>query len=425
MKVFILGVLLAAILPADVITDWNGIMRATVGGETPQSQSRLAAITHLAVFEAVNTITKDYKPYLGTLSAEPGASPEAAAVAAAYRVLRNYFSGNAPNLDMERARSLASIPEGASKRAGIAVGEAAAAAMIRLRRNDGSATTMAYTPQTGVGHWQPVPPANAAGTFLHWGKVTPFGMVRGDQFRSKPPPKFSTGKYRRDYNEVKAVGSVNSTERSQEALNLVRFVAMTSPTQLWNSAAVQVSTAQRTSLSDNARVFALLNMAIADAAIAVFDSKYFYHLWRPVTAIRNGDLDGNSKTDPDPSYLALIATPPYPAYPSGAGGLANAGRYVLERFFGSAGHSIMLSNPALPGVNLRYTRFRQITDDTADARIFGGIHFRFDQDAAELLGSRVGRHVYNNHLGCDQIEVCEDSDDEEVCEDSDDEEEDE
>jgi hypothetical protein len=410
MKAIMTGALLACAAYADVVTDWNGIMRSTIGAETPQAQSRFAAITHLAVFEAVNAITKDYKPYLGAITAAAGASPDAAAAAAAHQVLRHYFPASAANLDDDLVNSLSKIPDSPSRSAGVAAGRAAAAAMIAKRTNDGSSPAMPYTPMSGVGLWQPTPPAFAAGAFLHWGKVTPFGLTRPDQFRSGPPPALTSGEYKRDYNEVKAVGGSVSDGRSLELTNIARFASMTNPVPLFNSVAVQLIAEQGTSLSENAHMFALLNMSIADAAIAVFDAKYFYNFWRPVTAIRAGDRDPNTKTEGDPGFNTLISTPPYPSHPSGFGGLSAAARYILERSFGSTHHNITLSLPGLPGVTLQYTKLRQITDDIADARVCGGIHFRFEQDAAEILGRNVAQYIKQNNLRCARADKCLDSD---------------
>jgi hypothetical protein len=402
MKLFLLSALIVRVGLADAVTDWNAIMRATIGAESPPSQSRFAAITHLAMFEAVNAITQDYQPYLRTISADEGASPDAATIAAAHQVLRNYFPASATTLDAERARALGNIPNTAAKAAGIAVGEAAAAAMIAHRARDGSGTPVPYTPMIGVGYWQPTPTGFAPGGFLHWGRMMPYGIARPDQFRPKPPPALTSRRYARDYNEVKEIGDVLSldTARPQDRIDVARYAAMTSPTQIWNSVAVQLSNAERLSLAENARLFALLNMAVADASIAVFEAKYFYNLWRPVTAIRAGDLDGNSRTAPGSGYMPFIATPPYPAYPSGFGGLCNAARALLEEMFGRGRHTVTLTNAALPNLTLRYTNLRHITDDAADARIYAGIHFRFDQDAAEVLGERVAAYVLKNNLQC-------------------------
>jgi hypothetical protein len=408
MKSVVIGMLIAGVSFADAVTDWNLILRTTTSAEAPPAQTRFAAIMHLAVFDAVNAITKDYEPYLRSVTASSDASPQAAAVAAAHKVLSNYFPARASSLAVDRATSLARIPDGPAKTSGIAAGEAAAAAMIAQRANDGSGTPMPYTVLTGAGYWQSTAPNFPTATFLHWGKITPFGMERTDQFRPNPPPALTSNRYRRDYNEVKDVGDMlsNITARPQDRINAVRFAAMTSPIQIWNSVADQLSNAEGLSLAQNARLFALLNMAIADAAITVFEAKYFYNVWRPVTAIRAGDIDGNPGTEQDPAYSTFITTPPYPAYPSGHGGLSNAGRSVLERIFGRGRHAVTLSNPALQGVTLQYTKLQHITDDIADARIYAGIHFRFDQEASEELGERVAEYLLSNKLRCARQDGC-------------------
>jgi hypothetical protein len=402
MKFCLLGVLALRVALADAVTDWNAIMRATVAAENPLAQSRMAAITHLAIFESVNAIVKDYQPYLRTVTAPEGASAEAAAVAAAHHVLKNYFPAAASNLDSERTRSLARIPDGPAKIAGIGVGEAAAMAMIAQRANDGASASAQYTPMPGVGYWTPTPPALASAVLVQWGRVKPFGIARGDQFRPKPPPALTSRRYSRDYNEVKMVGDVLSLEaaRPQDRIDVARYAGATGPVQFWNPVAVQLSNAEQLTLPENARLFALMNMAIADAAIVAFEAKYFYNFWRPVTAIRSGDLDNNPRTERDPAFSSFIANPAYPAYPSGHGSLSNAARAALERFFGRGRHAVTLTNPALPAMTLRYTNLRHITDDIADARIYSGIHFRFDQDAAEELGERVAAYVFRNNLGC-------------------------
>jgi hypothetical protein len=235
--------------------------------------------------------------------------------------------------------------------------------------------------------------------------------VSGDQFRPKPPPALNTGKYAKDYNEVKEIGDASSTTRSQEQSNLARWAAMTSPVNLFNPVAVQLIEGQKRSLTANARLFALLNMAMFDGSIATFDAKYFYQFWRPVTAIHAGDLDGNVKTDPDQSFQSFLPSPPYPGYPSGHGGLSNPGRVILERLLGTGRTSITLSNPALPGFTLHYTKLRQITDDIADARVYAGIHFRFDQESAEVMGREVAHYIYTRYLRCARPGGCGDSED--------------
>src|SRR5262249_36760764 len=228
--------------------------------------------------------------------------------------------------------------------------------------------------------------------------VTPFGIPSASSFLLDPPPVLTSDQYAKAYNEVMTVGSVYSTERPPDRANVALFYAASSPTQVFNQAAQQVAQEERTSLSENARAFALINMAISDSLVASFFNKYHYNFWRPETAIRAGDTDGNRKTDPDLNYAPFIVTPCFPSYPSNHGSAANAGAEVLRRLYGDAGHSITLSNPAIPNIVLQYRSFRQITDDISDARVFGGIHFRTDQDAGAHLGRAVGTAVYKDNL---------------------------
>jgi hypothetical protein len=396
------GVLLfgAAAAKADVVSDWNAVMLTTVGGQSPFAQARYAAITHLAVFEAVNAITGDYKPYLGTVTAPAGASAEAAAVAAAYRVLATYFPGSLPALDAARTSSLGSIPNGSAKDAGIAVGEAAANAMITLRADDGSAPPEFYVPPSfNPGQWQVTPSCPpAGGTFLQWRNVTPFGLARADQFRSEPPPALTSSRYARAFNEVKTVGAVNSTERPPDRSDVALLYAAIAAPAVWNIVTTQIVADEHASLSEQAHAFALVNMALSDAGVAVFDTKYHYVFWRPETAIHFADVDGNPRTDADPSFVPFITTPCFPSYPSAHGTLSNAAREVLDRLYGDRHRSITISSATL-GITLSYGTLRAITDDIADARVYGGIHFRFDQDEGAEQGRRVGEYIYRHYIG--------------------------
>lgn len=385
---------------ADVILDWNAIMQATIGAQPPLPQARFAAITQLAVFEAVNAITRDYKPYLGTITAPHGASTEAAAIAAAHKVLREYFPASAISLDAARANSLAAIADSPAKAAGISVGEASATAMIAARANDGSASPAFYLPSSSdPGEWQPTPGCTAAGgAFFHWQNVTPFGLRSASQFRLEPPQTLTSGRYTRTFNEVKEVGDVESTERPPDRAKVALFFAAVSAVAVFNPVARQISAAQGKSLSENAHDFALLNMAISDGAVASFDSKYRYNFWRPETAIRAAGQDDNDKTQPNFNFKPFVVTPCFPSYPSAHAALSNAAREVIEEIYGNVHQALTLSNPAAPGVTLTYTNLTQITDDIDDARVYGGIHFRTDQDAGAKLGRRVGQYVYNQNL---------------------------
>jgi hypothetical protein len=352
----------------------------------------------------VNAITGDYQPYLGTITASPGASAEAAAIQAAYRILSTYFPPSAATLDSERVSSLASIPDGQAKNDGIATGEAAALAMIALRVNDGSSAPQFKTPGPPVpGEWQATPSCPivngiAVGVAFEWQNVTPFGIPSASAFLLDPPPGLTSNQYAKPYNEVMTVGSINSTERPQDRSNVALFYASSSPTLVLNQAARQVAQEQGRSLSENARALALVNMAINDSLVASFFNKYYYNFWRPETAIHAGDTDGNPNTNPDSSYAPFIVTPCFPSYPSNHGSASGGGAEVLRRLYGEAGHSITLANPAVPDIVLQYTSFKQITDDISDARVYSGIHFRTDQVAGAQLGKAIGATVYKNSL---------------------------
>jgi len=387
------GVLLsnAAMSGTDPVLDWNSMMVKTTAGQSPFFQARFAAITQLAVFEAVNAIDKDFEPYLGTITAPSGASPDAAAVSAAHAVLANYFPSAAPALDAAYAASLASIPNGSAKQDGIEVGEAAAAALIALRTGDGSGPPEFYSPASSApGVWQPTPSCPpAGGTLLQWRSLRPFAIERTDQFRSTPPAALTSQRYARGYNEVLRVGSIDSAFRPQDRANVARFYAATAPVPVWNSVAAQIAVEQGRSMSENARALALMDVAIADASAAVFDTKYSYAFWRPETAIH---ASGNTTWKP------YIVTPCFPGYGSAHASLSNAARKVLERLYGPRHHFITLSNPAVAGVILQYETFEQITHDINDARVYGGIHFRFDQEIGSEQGRQVGAYVHQHIL---------------------------
>jgi hypothetical protein len=385
---------------ADVVLEWNAIMQATVASQNPFAQARFAAITQLAVFEAVNAITGDYTPYLGTVAAPAGASVDAAAATAAYRVLLRYFPTSATTLNAAYANSLAAIPDGQAKSEGITAGEAAATAMIALRAADGSAPPQFYAPTSSdPGQWsrtQGCPPGG--GILLHWRNVRPFGIESSAQFRSEPPPSLTSDKYTEDFNEVRRVGGVNSGSRPVDRADMAWFYNAVLAVATWNQAVRQVAAVDGTSLSENARAFALLNMAISDGLVTVMETKYYYTFWRPETAIPAGDTDGNPKTEADFNFVPFIATPCFPGYPSAHATASYAARKIAERIFGARQHSITLSSPAVPGVTLHYSSFREITQDIDDARVFGGIHFRFDQDAGAKQGRHLGAFVYRNNL---------------------------
>jgi hypothetical protein len=357
------------------------------------------AIVQVAVFEAVNAITGKYEPYLGTINAPPGASVEAAAVMAAHGVLAALIPAQAANLDLRRDASLALIPDGQAKLDGIGVGMDAAAAILADRTNDGSAPPLFHMPTNSDPYeWQVYPGCPAGGgVFKHWSNLQPFAVDNSSQFRAKAPPKLDSGVYAQDFNEVQAFGDVNSALRPQDRTDVARLYAIANPPSLWNSVLLQIASGRDDEITATARTMAVMNMSVNDAAISVFESKYYYRSWRPITAIPRAEEDGNKWTSSG-AFTPLIATPCFPGYPSAHGSLSGAALQVLERAYGRFGHSVTIQHASLPGIVLNYSDIREMIDDISDARVYGGIHFRQDQVAGERQGKAVGQYVYNNAL---------------------------
>ena len=382
----------------DVVLQWNEIAVATIGAQPPFPSTRFMATAQLAVFEAVNAITGKYEPYLGTIAAPSGASAEAAAITAAHGVLRAFFPAVATTLDQQRDASLASIPAGQAKTDGIAVGEAAAAAMIAERTGDGSTPAQFYVPTNSDPYeWQRTPSCPpAGGAFFHWQHVKPFGVLSASQFRADPPPALTSEEYTRDFNEVLALGDINSPNRSQDRADVARIYAAQPPHQGWNSVARQIINTRNDDITDTARTLALMNMSLADAHITVFESKYFYKTWRPETAIARAAEDGNPETAPS-AFTPFITTPCFPGYPSAHGVGAGAASRVLWKAYGRH-HTVTNSHPSVPGVVLTYDDLLDIVKDVSDARVYGGIHFRTDQDAAEYQGKSIAQWNIVNYF---------------------------
>ena len=414
LRIAVIGVVCALAVPAqtragDTVLTWNEIAvnAAIANGQNPFVQARTNAVVSLAVFEAVNTITGDYEPYLGTFDASPGASIDAAAAAAAWKVLRTYFAGNAAtvaSVDAALANTLSDIADGPAKSEGKQLGIDVALAVIALRANDGSAPPQFKTPGPAVtGEWQATPSCpvvNGAqvGVFLHWRNVMPFGVKSVNDFILPPPPGIGTSQYAKDFAEVASVGVDVSTTRPADRADVARFYAVSSSNYLLDSAARQVAIAKGRSISENARALALVNMAINDALVASFNNKYTYNFWRPETAIRAAATDGNARTDANPAYKPYIVTPCFPSYPSNHASGSGAGAEMLRRLYGADGHSIDLSNPAAPGLSFHYSGFHEIVDDVDDARVYGGIHFRFDQDGGDTLGRAIATEIIKTNL---------------------------
>jgi hypothetical protein len=378
---------------ADPVLEWNELAQRTVAGANPLVQSRSMAMAQLAVADAVAAVGGEHEPFALRQGAAPGASTAAATAAAAHGVLIALHPTAASSLDAAYAAALAAIPDGPARADGIGIGRAAATAVLEARATDGWNASASYTPANRPGRWIPTPPALAPPLAPQWARVKPFALASADQFRAAPPPPSDGPVYARDLREVFEIGGGASARRTPELTNAARFWII-SGMQGWNPAARQVSAARRLTPAQNARTLALLNLAMADALIACWDSKFAHDTWRPVTAIHAGGYGVTADT----GWLPLIATPPFPAYPSGHACAGGAARVVLERLLGPGGHTIALTSPTAPGVTFTYDTFKAIADQVDEARVVGGIHVRHDQTAGGELGRRVGEHVCRTAL---------------------------
>src|SRR5262245_30329506 len=384
----------------DMVLQWNDIARGAIrsAGTPAPAASRILAIMHAAVYDAVNTLDRTHEVYLVDTLAHPKASPEAAVAAAAHRALVAFYPGQAGALDTQLGISLATITDGKAEDDGVALGRSVASQILALRQNDGSgATPPPYTGSTEPGQWRPTPPANASGLLPHWGGVLPFAMTSSNQFRPDAPPDLEDAAYTAAFNEVKELGAANSASRSADQTELPPFWADAS-TGHWNQIATTVSEAQHLTLSENARLFAMMNVAGADAYIATWDVKYTYNFWRPVTAIRAADADGNPDTAADPTWTPLLVTPAHPSYSSGHSAYGAAAAAALAGFFETDNISFTSTTPGLPAVTRSFGRRPAAADAHALSRLLGGIHWRFDNDVGLDVGDAVGRYVVANFL---------------------------
>lgn len=405
------------ITQGDVVIQWNSILLNAIqaSGTAPPLGARNQAIVQAAVYDAVNAIDRSYKPYLANISASEaaGASKEAAAVEAAYRTLVNLFPKQKTIFDEQRQRYLATIPDGTAEDKGIAIGKKVAQQILDNRKNDGSSTAQgSYTPGTGFGDWKATfsdgettnNTTNFAPALLpQWGLVTPFAIDSVILFRPDTFPEYGSPRYTRNFNQVKALGAENSTVRTADQTEIAQFWAydrgdtFRPPGQL-NELAQEVALAQSNTLEENARLFALLNIAQADAGIVGWDAKYVYEQLRPITAIRNADQDNNPNTIADPNWEPLLDTPPFPDYISGHSIFGGASAEILKLFYGTDNISFDIPSQELPGVARYYGSFSQAAQEDADSRLYGGVHIEPATIDGVQVGRNIGSFVFNNFL---------------------------
>jgi hypothetical protein len=391
---------------ADMVIQWNDIARDAVRiGATPATAvSRILAITQAAVYDSVNALARTHEVFLVDALAHPEASREAAVAAAAHRALSVFYPAQAAALDVKLAESLATIPDGKAEDDGVALGKFVADQILSLRQDDGSGVVLPpYTGGTDPGEWRPSPPANAPGLHPHWGDVTPFAMTSGDQFRPAPPPALDSAEYTAAFNEVKELGSATSATRTADQTAIARFwlnaAGTATPLGHLNLLAQIVAQEQGNTLEENARLFAGLNIAMADAVISCWDAKYEFSFWRPQTGIREADNDGNPDTVADIGWTPLFTTPPHPSYTSGHTSNSGAAAAVLAEFFGTDDIAFTLASqhPAFPATR-SYTSFSQAAEESAVSRMYGGIHWSFDNDVGLDAGNAIGHYVMANFL---------------------------
>jgi hypothetical protein len=388
--------LAASPVQADVVTDWNTVaMEAVVAGrESQPTQARSITMVHVAMFEAINAVERRYKPYVAGIEPAPAASREAAASTAAYVILTKLYPGGTATFDKAFAAALAQIPDGEAKESGVTLGERVAHALYGTRSAEMASAPIIYRPRTTPGVYVPttLPVATDAPKFKPWLVSEPA------QFRPAPPIALDSQEWASNYNEIREMGGSHSSKRTAEQTNVGRFWIITGP-PAWNPVIRTLAATKKLTLIENARLFALAHMAGADAYIAVFDAKYAYDFWRPITAIRNGDIDTNAATEIDPTWMPLIDTPMHPEYPCAHCITATAVATVLEAEFGSGPIGpVTMTSPTAPGVTRTWQRIQDYVTDVSNARIWAGVHYRFSTEIGEAMGRKIGQLAVGNYM---------------------------
>lgn len=391
MRTLVLAVVLCVTVAvpahADVITDWNAKAEAIAVEKRllPPPNARGMAVLHVAMYEAVNAVEPRYAPYRLKLTPDRTLSKEAAAAAAAHTVLVALHPDQRAGLDDALKASLATVPDGASKSKAVELGKGVAAEILAWRATDAANAQESYRPRTSPGVYVPtIVPVSST-----YGGMTPWVMATGSQFRPGPPPALTSETWTKDLNEIRELGGRNSTARTPEQTAIGRFWFVTGP-QAWNPVVRQIATLKKLDVVDCARLFALVAMATDDAFIAVFDAKYHYNFWRPVTAIRNADVTGNAATPRDASWLPLGDTPMHPEYPCAHCITAAAAGAVLQKVLGDNIPEVSMTSPAAAGVTRKWTRVQDYVTEVSASRVYAGFHYRFSAKAAEEMGRQIG-----------------------------------
>ena len=401
----------AAAEPTDMVLDWNLHAIAALSnpstatppgaGQPPPVASLHLAMVQVAVYDAVNAIDGGHEPYVDDLPAASGSASKAAAAAtAAHHLLVGLVPALSAavrsSLDERYAASLAEITDGQAKTDGIAIGAAAASAMLAERVGDGRYVPYSFTAGSQVGEWRPELPAFANDPFAWVAKVRPFTLRSSSQFRTEGPYDLTSAEYAAEFNEVKALGAATGSSRTEEQTALARFVTG-NPLPYMNRALRDVAEDRGLSITDDARLFARTSIASADAMIACWDDKDHWNFWRPITAIRQAADDGNPATSPQADWLPFFATPPYPDHPSGYTCFTGAMMYSARAFFGTDKIAFEMTSPG-SGTTRAYDRFTDVIDDTIDGRIYTGFHFRAPDVQGAWIGKKVAQWVVKHYF---------------------------
>ena len=393
---------------ADTVLEWNRILVATLGtpGAVPPTVffTRPLALMHVAVFDAINSFDRVYTPYVDFVDVPAGASRDAAVAQAAHDALVGMFPSQAAVYATALATQLSRLPA-AGVPGGVQAGAASARAVLARRSTDGwDRPALTYILPSLPGYWQSVPPQNTPAGFVHYADVAPFVIGSRNQFLVAPPPPLTSAVYTADFNEAKEIGSATSTTRTADQTRVAQLfaavptVTTTSIPAVWQNLTRDLVRSRALNDLEAARLYALTNTVFHDALFTSMSAKYLYGFWRPVTAIREAERDGNPQTAADPNFLALLPTPPYPTYPGNYACLASAITTVFARYFGSNDipFSITWAEPSGPGITRSYANFRQLADEAAKSRVYGGIHFNFDTTSSFGVCIPLGEYIFAN-----------------------------
>jgi hypothetical protein len=395
----------AALTVDNPVIRWNQALLTIVRTKGAQPATihptRGFAILHGAIYDAVNSIESDHRPYKVHIEGiSPHASKEAAADQAAHDVLVSLYPAFQSTLDVQLEQTLAELPDSPDKTIGVDVGRTVAAAMLTFRADDGSAVTPpAFVFIDAPGRYQSTPPNfPPQPSFTQWPLVRTFVLNEADQFRPGPPPALTSQRYTDDFNQVKAVGIAGSSVATADQALTGKFWNGAIQ-NYWNEISQTTAAAAHLDTAQSARLFALLNLSLADGVIAFYDAKYTYNFWRPITAIRAADTDGNPATTPDPTWLPEVTnTAADPSYPGAHAVISSAAAFVLESFFRTDRVDLEVTSEVLPGVTRHFDSFSAAESEASLSRIFAGVHFRSDEDAGETLGKHVADFVVDNAL---------------------------